>query len=572
MRLFLHGRLTEFMLRQRLEQAATQPITSLLLSRWNMDQPNLPVEDLLEFLVKGHDWEEVTLQNCQGNLQDLVATILRASPQKLVIRYDQQQPELPPSITAGLLQGASSGARLKDFQVVGVTMTAVALDSFRVAFCHKNEEDPTEGIALESLSFQCRFTLESLDKKQTHLFGEDPTEADSVVREFLGLLDDLPHLRSLELDDCHIPDRYLAELLQAAAASSSTNPCPHKRLTNLKLRGNRAQEETLRVLASWLVDEDCALRSLDLSWQRLPGSSTNCSPLTSLQALSFALENNSSLQKLVLSQNKLREKDFQGLCTALEENKSLRELEVMDCRISKAGFQYLAKSLPKMRLERLDLNGHQRVDGASLKSLFFGPLKENVYLFDLILPDGVESKSLAWLLEWNKAGRRILVEEEAPDALWPMVLERANRVGAESSGWQPERHSATAIYYLLREKGFESVARVASRLKPVSSESSSSCCLENVKGDRSLARPTSYETTKLSKHRSVQSITSLSGEVELALLDQEDRESAINASLADLEPRSPPPPVPRPPRPSSRKTLSWTNSKVPRLPLMTINV
>jgi len=571
------------MLRQRLELATTQPITSLLLSGWNMEQPNLPIEELLDFLERGHDWEEVTLLNCKGNLQDLVATILRVSPKKLVIRYDKQQPELPPSITAGLIQGAR-GSTLKHFQVVGVTMTAVALDSFRIAFCCMNEEDPTGGIGLESLSFQCRFTLDSLDRNEVNLFGEDADMADGVVREFLGFLDDLPHLRTLELDGCHIPDRHLAELMQAAAASSSANPLPDQRLTTLKLRGNRAEEETLRVLASWLVDEDCALRTLDLSWQRLPGSPTNYSPLSSLQILSSALEHNRSLEKLMLSENKLRERDLRGLCLALEGNKSLLELEARDCRISQAGFQHLAKSLPKLCLRTLDINGHQRMEGASLKSLFFEPLTENVYLWDLVLPDGVESKSLGWLLEWNKAGRRILIEEAVPDALWPTILERANRVGEQSSGWQPERHSASAIYYLLREKGFESVARGASRAQHASetndSTSSDSSLVrsyqEDESGQRGLLRPT-INTTSLSKHRSVRSIASKSGEVELALLDREDRDSTVTSSQTGLEPRSsPPPPPPGLTRtPSSIKTLealSWTDSEVRRRPLMPINV
>ena len=462
MRLYLNGRSTPSMLQTQLEQAiTTQCYTTVRLSCWDFEAVDAEItQQLIAYLqaVPFHQLEDVTLQNCTGGAdssgggqqaRSLLAAIVQSSPKSFTIRYDQQQTELSTSITSGLIEGAKLGSRLQAFQLKGVTLTASVVESLRIALSKLPE--------LMSLSIQSNFTLIELDRKHVSILGRNSQDIDDVFYEMIRLLRELPRLTTLDLKHCHIPDTYLAELLRAARKTS---------LRNLHLRGNMAQEETMTILSEWMMmTKECPLEHLDLSWQRLFGTKSNCSPFCAqMPFLAKAIRYNTSLKVLRISENRLSDADINLLISALAHNKTIQELELKDCRISMSGFRSIAKHLPMFQLERLDMNGCQQVAAAELiklKSLFFKPLSQNVYLLDFVLPQGVESKSLAWLLEWNKAGRRVLTDSRPrlEPSMWPKLLERADRVGRRASDRQPERHAATAIYYLFREKGFSVVTR-----------------------------------------------------------------------------------------------------------------
>jgi hypothetical protein len=446
MRLFLHGRLTPTMLKTKLEQASSLPITALLLSSWDFDSMGGEIINLLIHylqLRQPHELEDVSLQNCEGDQQEIVSAVIRASPRCFTVRYDKQQTQLPPSVATGLIQG-SRRSQLQRFQLQGVTLTASVVKSFRLALPQIQ--------SFHSLSIKSHFTLAELDRRQVSILGRKRHDVDDALYEMVLLMQELRSITCLDLENCHLPDSYLVELLQAVNKTH---------LSTLNLRGNMAQQESMRVLSEWIICKDCPLEHLDLSWQRSSGTKTsNCSPFASqMLFLAKMILHNRSLKTLLISENRLQDSDMKILCLALEHNKTLHDLDLKDCRITMDGFRYLAKSLPKLQLSRLNLNGCQQVEGTKLKSLFFVPLSQNFYLLDLVLPF-VESKSLAWLLEWNKAGRRVLVSQtELPPNLWPQLLERADRVGQRASDREPVRHSASAIYYLLREKGFDTIAK-----------------------------------------------------------------------------------------------------------------
>ena len=93
----------------------------------------------------------------------------------------------------------------------------------------------------------------------------------------------------------------------------------------------------------------------------------------------------------------------------------------------------------QLRLRSLDLRGQQRVSGQKIKRALLGPLlSSNPYLCKIQLPQNVESKSIEWLLEWNRIGRRAVlhVEQDVGDStsaavpanMWPALLERANHM------------------------------------------------------------------------------------------------------------------------------------------------
>lgn len=461
-RLYLHGRLGPLALSQRLEQARKRsiPPLSLLLSGWclNDDEKivlpegdddvdsrlewNQMVTDLCTYLKElDAPIEEVTLQNCTGDLEKIVATILLTC-RNVTIRYDLQQSSIPLSIAHGLINGCCGNARIRSLSLRGMTLTEPILKLLQSAL--------PKYIALDSLSIHGKFLLRELEERKyvSILAGwmHSPFQPASTANRLAQMLQHMPNLQSLNLENCHIPDKSLAHLLEMAVHS--------KRLTTLKLRGNLVQTFSMVVLQNYLKKERCPLKHLDLSWQRMPFSKRNCSILPDLPLLCYALTKNTSLRTLILSENQLLDPHIAKLAHVLEQNVTLKTLELVDCRIS--NIHVLAKSLPKFHLQRLNLSDrYSPASSRQWKHLFLQSLSQNVYLYDLILPQQ-QSKRVEWLLEWNRAGRRILVEEDVPHSFWPLVLERADRIGrqqyASTNPTKANQHGAAAIYCLLRER------------------------------------------------------------------------------------------------------------------------
>ena len=277
--------------------------------------------------------------------------------------------------------------------------------------------------SLESLSLTGIFSLQEIEKKGASILGKK--QPDLVADCLVHLLSKLSHLQKLELEHCHIQDLYMARIISALARSS-----PHCRTLNL--RGNMCDTESFMILHSWLVKSYCAIEHLDLSWQRESRKSErNCGVFYTLPVLVNAISKNTSLKTLLLSENKFRDDEICSLSQALQVNTTLRNLELKDCHITTDGMIILAEHMKHFHLKRLNLNGQQRVEHfKALKSIFFTPLCNNHYLYDLVLPNHQteESKSLSWLLEWNQAGRRVLADDKFPEHLWPIVLSRADRI------------------------------------------------------------------------------------------------------------------------------------------------
>mmetsp|Transcript_4285 Transcript_4285/g.12351 ORF Transcript_4285/g.12351 Transcript_4285/m.12351 type:complete len:613 (-) Transcript_4285:102-1940(-) len=473
-RLYLHGRSSTGMLLSKLDQilhrgqqeslnissysaASSAPVgdvTTLLLSNWNFEAMDLTVlQKLIEFLRnRAIHLENVTLQNCavidasrEESIRErhvVMAEILSSSP-TLTIRFDKQQPHVPRCILDGFLQSAKlppSTRRTKHLKLQGVNLTKPLLDSLRIA---------VPPWTLECFEISSRITLSELDRKRASVFGvpSNYSATEQTIRSFCLLLRQ-HSLQTLKLDSCHIPDEYLSRILQSVRRDN---------LKTLSIRGNLAQEKTMQVLADWLLDESCHLETLSLDWQRQYGCLGNCSSFSiQMPFIAKVIIQNQSLQNLSISENELSDDEMKLLCSALRRNKGLKILDLRDCLIRTQGFHYLSKILPDLKLSQLNLSGRQRVPGKTLKQILVKPVFQNMYLQDLVLPH-VESKTLEWVLEWNRVGRRVLVEQEPtfPVSLWPQLLSRANVVGEHASDREPVRHAASAIYYILRERGFE---------------------------------------------------------------------------------------------------------------------
>jgi hypothetical protein len=428
MRLFLHGQSQPSMIFDRLKRAP--PSSSiLLLSGWTLSEDAFQVlQALLEFLEENPELDEIILQNCSGrHLQTLMFATLQSSPRILTIRYDKQQ-DMPSAIACGLIQGTIT--RIRRLNLRGMDLTLQTAEALQLAL-------PENFPFLDELSIKGNLLLEEVDRGISILGRRKESSEDAVNR--LGLmLEDLPNLKCLELEYCHLDDEALAFLLERSLSSC--------KIETLELRGNQSQEQTIRTLSYHLASAQCTLKNLNLTWQRVTAASCTSlsvakrgaqksiprrcmTSLDDLPLLSNALTQNTSLRRLVLSENKLSDVSVNSLSRILEVNRSLQILELKDCSLSKDSLFYLARSLPKMHLKSLQIDGIQKLSHQEeekiLKALFLVPLTNNVHLHDLAM--NCKSQTIEWILERNRSGRCVATETSIPARVWPKMLERADR-------------------------------------------------------------------------------------------------------------------------------------------------
>ena len=525
----LHGRSSESILLSRLEQSKKQKqnellrgesyggVSTLLMSGWDFENPKTTSQklcmELYSFIFESH-LEEVILHNCTGRaLQTLVSAILQGPTKHLMIRYDKQQSCVPQPIINGFLQSAAfvlDAKRLQSLSFRGVSLTLDNVQALGISL----REFPY----LQSLSFKCNFVLVDLKENPTLsiLNPDDVDEHDehdpenvgshsprSVVatqqqqvviirKEFIQMIQNLPLLNSLELENCNMSDRDLSGLFYVLQ-----NDTKAPKIRTLKLKGNQCGIHCMQSFMYWLKDVPTKhnLSYLDLSWQhnsraqevvpssRQPNKRTlrktrnhvgsprhNGTPsLEGFEYLAEGIAFNKSLQTLMLCDNRLHSEYMAILSKALVLNQTLKTLVLKDCRISLSGLALLAQHLQEYHIQALNINGHQRFASSSstspakIKEMLFRPLTRNVHLHELILPENCKyyspSSSISYLLEWNRAGRKVLLDPTFPKWVWPELLAHADHEGRKDHQQYNEsratKHGATAIYYLLRDKAPE---------------------------------------------------------------------------------------------------------------------
>ena len=541
MRLFLHGRHNANMLLQRIQRAQkknseealaddaspsrySRCYSSLLLSNWNLNEIDQTVIDALDSFLKiplpteNQDDEndnngpqkdiltktsfssqmsimpevspeeptprEVILQNCVGKerLEDLVALLMETNT-SLVIRYDKQQ-NLPAPIARGLLKGAEqkhdSLCRLRSLAFKGITLTPLTTNYLQMALPLLPN--------LQDLSLRGNFILHEVDQNKASIIGKNRAKMIQVVEALHQTLGNLPQLQNLDLQQCHLPDEFLADLLDALYPES---------ITSLNLNGNMAHQESQHVLYRILSHDRCKLENLDLSWQRLPKAPRNYSILECGILASVLAETNTSLETLNLSENRLLDEDVAHLAHAFSKHPSLNRVRLQGCRMSDLGMRAIGREMPRWpeNLQHLHLDGSQKIRNTSVvrESIFRSVLK-NVFLKELALPHKLQSESMEWALELNKGGRRALLssttsEVDCPnpaiectltsapsfdsqtgtnqlcDGLWPLVLERADLVSRKECNQEESstKKAASVMFLLLREKGYHAIVQQRQR-------------------------------------------------------------------------------------------------------------
>ena len=210
----------------------------------------------------------------------------------------------------------------------------------------------------------------------------------------------------LLLDCCLLTDVGIAGLMKGLSSDGSKISC-------LSLAQNRIGVKGAQHIAEMLVSNK-NLKSLELASCHIPDEAV------ATLALALSRGNNTSLQKLSLGFNAFGDEGVTALGEMLSNDSRLEQLEVQFNEFGDKGLEALIQGL-----------------------------SENYFLWDLFILNGStyssgKSKLIELMSHWlylNRAGRRALLEESVSQALWPVVLERARRMGG-----------STAVFYMLQAR------------------------------------------------------------------------------------------------------------------------
>mmetsp|Transcript_27927 Transcript_27927/g.67686 ORF Transcript_27927/g.67686 Transcript_27927/m.67686 type:complete len:749 (-) Transcript_27927:504-2750(-) len=487
----------------------------------------------------------VILEDCIGGecLQYFMVVIFQTvacqKESSLTIRYSKQR-KMPPSIANGLYQGTTEHGshthhrsrssriiKLKSLRLEGMTLTPLATQMLHGAI-------PLLKPYLRELSISGNFDLNDIDRKQISIVGRykpDMKQSITWLRDVLYQLSSC--LRILKFECCHIPDRFLADLLETINAT---------KIVSLNLKGNMVQEESLHMIHDILTSHGCTLQHLDVSWQRLPppanyrglsilplgelahaiGSSGGSGPSSSSSSSLVSLDvshnrltdedvvqmshaigssggsgpsssSSSSLVSLDVSHNRLTDEDVVQMSHAIQRSSALRSLSMRHCRMSDRSMSAIAAAIPHLRpqLKTLRFDGTQSIRHyKKVRRLLVQGSLQNYCLQELTLPSPCKSTTIEWIIELNRAGRLVKLspcqgsthgnspsspspesshhrhrQRPIPDNLWPTILARADglaqqicrkrKEGADAMKMTYEEKSASMIYTVFRERGYE---------------------------------------------------------------------------------------------------------------------
>jgi hypothetical protein len=265
-------------------------------------------------------------------------------------------------------------------------------------------QDNLQADQVEALARGLRLNtaLETLDLSRSRIVDFSPLAMGLSQNRGLKCL----KLRSLHLGDSHV--------MEIANALSQ-----HPTIKSLDISFNYCR--SLESLSS-LTKEPGNLRELLVGYQFLWQSST-----IDISGFLNALRTNSTLTSLCLPRNKLNDSDAKHLAMALRENSTLQSINLRENKFSDKGIVTLAMGIGKNTgLQKLYVAKNPFSEEGTESLLVC--VKEKM---DLIHVELSQSHPVADLVRHyailNRGGRRLMYQSP-PLAIWPLVLERINKI------------------------------------------------------------------------------------------------------------------------------------------------
>lgn len=194
----------------------------------------------------------------------------------------------------------------------------------------------------------------------------------------------------------------------------------HPQLEDLDLSFNHCA--SLDHLAELVNDPCCQLAKLSLGYQNLWQS-----PRIDITAFARALRRNKRIKTISLARNKLADSDLLPLATALACNSTLEVLDLRENMLSDEGIAMLATTIQHPTgLQTINLAQNPFHEAGALALL--RAVDTNPNLIEVHINENIyKCNEIRYATALNKAGRCLLFQSP-PLALWPMVLERINRL------------------------------------------------------------------------------------------------------------------------------------------------
>lgn len=420
-----------------LEDAATNPlVTKLVLNGVDFTDGIILQSIQRLFQTCNHDWEEIDLKYCKGPALQHVVTWIMESVTK-VHTLCLIANTLESNVAQALGCGLARNARLERLVIWGTCISSRTVSCIQQGMMTNDN--------LKELSFMT-----------SHL---DPDATEEIVvalqqgRSFLSL-------ERLDMFSCGLDDSVVSDIVSAFSNLS------RNRLESLDVGKNHCGSQSLCAIGRLLMAPHTCLKTLNLALQ---GNPNHVSSFFDISHMASTLSYNSTLVTLILRGNKISLQGMQALISCLQQNTTLERLWLTDCELCKPALEHFFSSLPSMKgLRKVWLNGYQSFGVSGKRELMkqcLEGMRGNVILDELHLPFGFDDyrSEVNVLLDLNRAGRRLLQQGPNPHkchphfpyALWTHVLGRVNTVhlpGLQRNETDQACRRSNMMYDLLRER------------------------------------------------------------------------------------------------------------------------
>ena len=310
-------------------------------------------------------WDRLSMDECEGITPNLLLKALQGSTVKS-LHLTHSQLQYTTMLSLGKI--LASNACLREFR----------LTDWILPSCMKSV---AEGLLGNS-------TLCTLD-----LTGSIWSDKQSTASALAVGLRGNQGLRTLNISRCDLHDNQLEVLIMALSSHSS--------LLWLDLANNTLGTKSISALRSLLIQNGGDDETSSKPSTRLAGLTMTSCGITDDDAvrLAMALRHNETLEHLHLSENCITDRGIQLFADELRNLKTLKTLDLFQNEFN-AGAKYLVDAL-----------------------------QTNVDLDHLLMDRHIKCyDEIQYQMSLNRGGRRFLAASAAPLALWPLVLERCQKI------------------------------------------------------------------------------------------------------------------------------------------------
>lgn len=398
---------TSTLRRLRSRDSSLKTLTLYNIMEWDLDRFRNVDGNVEEFGLAGAIADLLAAAESSPNIQRLDFSTIRLDNPLLMISiidllhsddriWDRISFDECEGITPGLLLKALQGSSVKSLHLTHNQLqhaTMVSLGKILASNACLREFRLTDFILPSGMMSVAEGLLGNSTLCTLDLTGSIWSDKQSTASALAMGLRGNQGLRTLNISRCDLHDSQL-EVLCGALSS-------HASLLWLDLANNSFGTKAITALTSLLIQNGSDDESKSKQSSRLAGLTMTSCGVTDDDAarLATALRHNTTLEHLHLSENCIQDRGIQLFAAELRNFKTLKTLDLFQNEFN-AGAKYLLEAL-----------------------------QTNVELNHLLMDRHIKCyDEIQYQMSLNRGGRRFLAASAAPLALWPLVLERCQKI------------------------------------------------------------------------------------------------------------------------------------------------